>query len=333
MHEHQGRGRAHRRPGRAVDGHRPLQQQVDSALSVRQGQAQVLGPGLAVSNQVIRHPVGGVRHQGGRIDEGQLVGRDPAQVGVFPYRADVLGPLEELPQLRPVEPAAERKEVHVESLEVAELVALDRGLGQGPDLALEGRREVLALVEEARQEDERVQRLASRPVCRHKPARRRDLARLEDRLHAQRPGIRKVRPDRVSRILGDEERKHRGARPVRRALPQVEQRVERWIPAAPGDERGLPRGKRAQGPVEGGGLRIVHGLCDVEQELRGPDLFRVDQVPAKGCHRRRPRACRAQEPLADRFEADGQEPRHDRDHRAGEHKRGRGRRCFAGLWG
>jgi hypothetical protein len=60
-------------------------------------------------------------------------------------------------------------------------------LGQRPHLALEGRREVLALVEEAREEDERVEGLAPGPAGRHESPGRRDLAGLQDGLDAERP--------------------------------------------------------------------------------------------------------------------------------------------------
>ena len=136
---------AHRGPGRAVDRNRALEQQVHGALSVRERKAQVLGSGFSVADEIRGDAVRRVGHQGSRIEERQLVRRGPAQQGVFADRPHILGSIQEFAQLRPVEAPPERQDVQVESLEIAELVVLDRGLGQRAHLALEGRREMLAV--------------------------------------------------------------------------------------------------------------------------------------------------------------------------------------------
>ena len=131
----------------------------------------------------------------------------------------------------------------------------------------------------------------------------------------------------VARLLGDEEGQDRRARGVVRLLAQVEERVERRVPAAPRDERGLPRRRDRPAPARGARRPRDRPRAFAASRRRpgGPDLLRVHEVAAEGGDRGRPLAGRPEQAPADRLQADRQEPGEHGDDRAREDERwGRG---------
>jgi hypothetical protein len=79
-------------------------------------------------------------------------------------------------------------------------------------------------------------------------------------------------------------------------LAQVEERVERRVPAAPGDERGLPDERSPSARSRSAGPGVLDGLRRVEEQERGPDLLRPHEIAAERGHGGRPLARRPRSP-------------------------------------
>jgi hypothetical protein len=219
--------------------------------------------------------------------------------------------------LHPIQPAAERQQIEEERFEVAEFPPHARRLGQRAQLALERRGETLTLIEERREQDERIERLAARLRRRREPPRAVQLAQPQQRLHAKRTRVGEVAAQLLARFFGNEKRQHRRARPLARVDAQVEERIDERIPAAPRGDAGLPRRRHLDRGRKRRGARVVGRAGGGEHERRGTNLLEVHEIAAVGAKRGRASRGHAQQRRVDRFQVRREKPRraHQREPR------------------
>ena len=178
-----------------------------------------------------------------------------------------------------------------------------------------------ALIGERREQDQRVERLPARAGRRHEPAGGRQFAGGEERTHARRTGLRQILAQRAAGFLRDKKREHRRAGAMAGVGAEVEQRIEKRIPAAPRDERRLVDRELLQRPVEGGRARIVRRPRRGQHQRGRADFFRIDEIAPVGTERGRAGARGAQQRRTHGFQIGRQQPRHHGDSHTQHHQR------------
>src|SRR5690606_12302157 len=108
----------------------------------------------AVLQQVGRHAIRGIGKQRRRVQQGEIVGGDAAEVRVLRHRLHVVGTPQQFAQLNPVQTPGEGQQIEVKILQRAHLLARKRGFRQVSQFPLQRGREVLALVQQGRQQND-----------------------------------------------------------------------------------------------------------------------------------------------------------------------------------
>jgi|GEM_PF-4262618 len=145
---------------------------------------------------------------------------------------------------------------------------------------------MFALVEQGREENNRVQRLATGQARRHELPRASHVARPQHRLHPDRPRVDQIIAQGGPGFFRQKKRQHRRARRAAATLPEIEQGIEKGIPAAPRHQLGLVRGQTLDRRRQRRSARIVDLPGRVQNQRRRTEFFVVDQVAAEAGHRR-----------------------------------------------
>ena len=192
---------------------------------------------------------------------------------------------------------------------------------------------MVALIEQRGQQDDGLQRLAAGLRHGDESSGGRNVAGLEHGLDSQRTRLGQVGPQRFARLLGDEKGQNRSALGAAGVFLETEQRVEDRIPAAPGHEFALPRGKGRQRLRQPRGARVAYRLRRDKHERVRPRFFRFDQLEAKLRQGGRAQSGLPQQRRADRLQVDRQRPRPRQHHHPTEAQRQSGRHIRGGALG
>ena len=140
---------------------------------------------------------------------------------------------------------------------------------------------MFALVEKRGEQDDGVERLAAGAQGGDEAAGLVDFAGAEDGLDAEGAGVGEVVAKGFAGLAGDEKGEDGGAGGVAFVLAELEEWIEKPVPAAPRDHLGLLRGELGDGGLKAVGAGILEGNGGGVDERGGADLFGDDELASE----------------------------------------------------